>query len=138
MRKNSNSYMRNRSRRCSKKALIFFFPILVLMKRLGVAKLYFFFFAFEQYNASAFIETSSYIRRSAQQEPDRHSQMTELVLCFMDKMTGNALFLPKVVSSISWCVKCLSHTELKRASRNVGHQKAKLFSQGLCYLLFFF
>lgn len=43
MRKNSNSYMRNRSRRCSKKALIFFFSHSCSHEKTWCSKVIFFF-----------------------------------------------------------------------------------------------
>ena len=52
------------------------------------------FFALEWYNASTCIKKSLYVRKkNPYQEPNMRSQMTRLVLCFTDKMTGNKFFV---------------------------------------------
>lgn len=85
------------------------------------------FFALERYNASTSIKMSLYIWKKSISRTYMHSQMTELVLCFMDKIIVKKLFVsPKVIISIAQSPKCLSGTKWKQASRNIGHHKTVL------------
>lgn len=65
------------------------------------------------------------------QETNKHSHMTELVVCFMDKLTGKKFFVsPQSYNPVLLRVWNVCY-RMKTSIRNIGHHKALAFFMGL-------